>query len=448
MTNFLIRDENSFFDLFVHELDKVEALMEELQNLSEAERNRIVRKKPVLDNNLDVNEKVQQVVQALSEEDELTKSKIAKVYQKPRTKLLSLGIRKHTLNEFLEGQNKLTMDFPKRLGFTATSRMFTLEDSDRMSGRDYTDTFQCSVINLSALNRETREMVMDQLIPNHQKEVMKYNEDEEEGEEDEVGASQDFPGVGQGQGVVKCNLCDYTSASADHLANHMIQEHPLCNACNKRFSTEEALRTHLPSHVRVKCSQCKEMVQKDTLKKHREEHNTMEQFRKEVNKAKIKKHLPKPKQTGKTNPWNSFCKIHRPMVKREHPLYNSDQVRTELQRQWQRLSEDEKAAYKNMEDEEDEALEDADEVEEHGGNGHRAEDGAVEHGGDGHHAEDGAVEGDGRRAEEGGNGHRAEDGAVEHGGDGRDAEDGAVGGDGRRAEDGAEEHGGDGQVFA
>ena len=58
MTNFLIRDENSFFDLFVHELDKVEALMDELQSLSEAERNRIVRRKPVVENNLDANEKI------------------------------------------------------------------------------------------------------------------------------------------------------------------------------------------------------------------------------------------------------------------------------------------------------------------------------------------------------------------------------------------------------
>ena len=71
------------------------------------------------------------------------------------------------------------MDIPKRLGFSATARMFTLEDSDRKSGRNYTNAFQCSVVKLSALNRETREMVMTQLIPNHQKESMSYNEDKE-----------------------------------------------------------------------------------------------------------------------------------------------------------------------------------------------------------------------------------------------------------------------------
>ena len=165
--------------------------MEELQSLSQAERKRIVRKKPVVvvQNNFYVNDTVQQVLQVLSEEDEVEKSKIAKVYQAKGTKYLSLGIRKLPLNELLKGQKKPEMNFRKRLGFSATSRMFTREDSNRMAGRNYTDTLQCSVVKLSALNRETREMVMDQLIPIHQKELMKYNEDEEV-HEDEAGASQ------------------------------------------------------------------------------------------------------------------------------------------------------------------------------------------------------------------------------------------------------------------
>ena len=78
------KDENSFFDLFVHELNKVEALMEELQTLSQAERKRIVRKKPVVvENNLDVNKIVQQVVQALSDEDEVEKARLQK-FSKPK----------------------------------------------------------------------------------------------------------------------------------------------------------------------------------------------------------------------------------------------------------------------------------------------------------------------------------------------------------------------------
>ena len=66
------------------------------------------------------------------------------------------------MNELLKGQNKSEMDFPKRLGFSARLRMFTLEDSDRMSEWNYTEYFQCSVVKLSALNRETRKMVMAQ----------------------------------------------------------------------------------------------------------------------------------------------------------------------------------------------------------------------------------------------------------------------------------------------
>ena len=88
---------------------------------------------PPYQNNLEVNDAVQQV---LSEEDEVERSKIAKVYQAKGTTFLSLGIRKPLLNELLKGQNKPDMEFPKRLGFSAMSRMFTLEDSERMSGRN------------------------------------------------------------------------------------------------------------------------------------------------------------------------------------------------------------------------------------------------------------------------------------------------------------------------
>ena len=58
--------------------------MEELQTLSQAERKRIVRKKPVVvENNFDVNKIVQQVVQALSDEDEVEKARLQKV-SKPK----------------------------------------------------------------------------------------------------------------------------------------------------------------------------------------------------------------------------------------------------------------------------------------------------------------------------------------------------------------------------
>ena len=36
----------------------------------------------------------------------------------------------------------------------------------------------------------------------------------------------------------KCNLCNFVSASVDHVTNHMAQEHPICNTCNARFSSE------------------------------------------------------------------------------------------------------------------------------------------------------------------------------------------------------------------
>ena len=90
---------NSFFDLFVNELDKVEAFMEELQTLSQAERKRIVRKSPVvvIENNriqskrMGNNESVHQIVQALSEEDEVEKSKLPKFLKPKRSNFYLWG---------------------------------------------------------------------------------------------------------------------------------------------------------------------------------------------------------------------------------------------------------------------------------------------------------------------------------------------------------------------
>ena len=84
-----IRDEDSFFEAFVHELEKVDGLMEEIQMLSQAERNRITRKNSVAEDDLDVNEKVERVLDALQGKDELEKSKVAKVY-KEKSGLLTL----------------------------------------------------------------------------------------------------------------------------------------------------------------------------------------------------------------------------------------------------------------------------------------------------------------------------------------------------------------------
>ena len=76
--------------------------------------------------------------------------------------------------------------------------------------------------------------------------------------------------------------------------------------------------------------------------------------------------FPQPKQAGSRNLWASFCNIQQPTLKKEHPLYNWEQVRTELQRQWRRLPDQEKAGYKNLEDDEDEAAEDGDEAADYG----------------------------------------------------------------------------------
>ena len=94
------------------------------------------------------------------------------------------------------------------------------------------------------------------------------------------------------------------------------------------------------------------MIQKAALKKHKEEHATIEQFKKAVNKEKIKK-VTSTKAKGK-NPWMNFCKERRPIVKANHPLYTSAQVSEELSRTWRSMSTEEKAGYREISEEEEE----------------------------------------------------------------------------------------------
>ena len=329
--------------------------MEEIQSLSQAERSRITRKKSVAEDDLDVNGKVERVLDALQDEDELEKSKVAKVF-KEKSNLLTLGIKKTTLKKVLTRQSKADMSFPRAMGFKATGKIFTNEDSNKMSGRNYTSSFQCSVIKLAALNQEIRERTMEELIPNSLKEAIKYDEDLEGTQEDgEAAASQDFPEVGQHQVQQKpCNFCDYMSASSDNLTSHIGEEHPRCNVCGKQFTTDGDLRAHLPSHAMVKCSQCGKEIQKKEMKKHKEEHKTIEEFKKSVNNSKIKKIAPKV--TASKNPWVNFCKEQRENVKRKHPLYDSAQVTKELGLQWRRLTEEEKANYRELNQIEEEQI--------------------------------------------------------------------------------------------
>ena len=108
---FEFRDEESFFEAFLHELEKAEGLMEEMQVIGQEERSRIMRKGSVAEEDgLDLSGKIRKILTAIENEDEVEKSKIAKVF-KEKTGLLTLGIKKGTLNKLLKGQNKSGMSF-------------------------------------------------------------------------------------------------------------------------------------------------------------------------------------------------------------------------------------------------------------------------------------------------------------------------------------------------
>ena len=65
--------------------------------------------------------------------------------------------------------------------------------------------------------------------------------------------------------------------------------HPKSIICKEQFNSVEELMGHKVKHVRVKCSKCSMMIQKEELTSHKEEHNVTEHFKKTVNNAKIRK---------------------------------------------------------------------------------------------------------------------------------------------------------------
>ena len=301
------RDEEFFFDLVVQELDKVEELLQEMQVMTEEEKRRVTRKTPISEDDESIDEKVDRVLNAVKEENNLEKSKIIKIF-KEKSGVLTLGIRKPTLKNILSQQRKEMINFPNSL-FKSKAKIFTKEDSVSATGKGSTGAFQCSVLNISALLPVTRTRVLAEVLPPPGGVTVTYQEDLEEeevrrmdgGEEGEM-ASQDFP---QSQQVLKtCQLCQHTSGTTAELILHIKETHPRCIICKEQFNSVEELMGHKVKHARVKCSKCNKMILKEEMTSHKEEHNVAEHFKKAVNNPKIRKNLEVKSKT--LNPWLAF----------------------------------------------------------------------------------------------------------------------------------------------
>ena len=69
---FKFRDEESFFEAFLHKLEKAEGLMEEMQVIGQEERSRIMRKGSVAEEDgLDLSGKIRKILTAIENEDEV-----------------------------------------------------------------------------------------------------------------------------------------------------------------------------------------------------------------------------------------------------------------------------------------------------------------------------------------------------------------------------------------
>lgn len=65
----------------------------------------------------------------------------------------------------------------------------------------------------------------------------------------------------------KCNVCTYSAASNKNLSRH-VKSHGEKTECNKCYKPVTDIKSHLKSHVKVKCSICSLDMLKSSLKRH------------------------------------------------------------------------------------------------------------------------------------------------------------------------------------
>ena len=158
---------------------------------------------------------------------------------------------------------------------------------------------------------------------------MECMEDEETGEpvENDLAASQDYPGHTQSrtrETLKICTCCKFKSRDDSEFEDHM-SIHAKCTQCGLFFKDEAALNTHHEAfHAVQVCDQCGKEILKSNLKKHMNSHEIAKGFKKVISRGKVKaKAIPmneesEPK-TVKLTGYRQFMQNKRPLIRDENP---------------------------------------------------------------------------------------------------------------------------------
>ena len=338
-------NEDVFFERFVNELDKADAVEEELKSYVRVSRKPSSIAEDDEDENDDFEDKVKTICEVFEHETKLEKSKAARVFKESNS-TLTLCFRNPLLQKKLQ-----TLGIPKikfQPGETHSgSKPFTREDSAVRTGVTNTITAQFVGIKLSKLAPEMREKVL------HIFDDKGYTYQDELENEAEAVLSQSSQNNSQpSQNITLkrfCKYCNYSCQSRPEMEEHIASTHKCCTICKKMFKDGNDLEKHMTEHKKSKCKKCGKTVTITGLERHMEQHKDMDKREySKVKKTSKKNELDEiDGKKQKKNPYFSFCKDERPKVKADHPLYNMGQVNSELGRRWRELKEEERQVYRD-----------------------------------------------------------------------------------------------------
>ena len=183
----------------------------------------------------DIDTKIDKVLDRFLNSDHLERTRFVKAFdEKNKTQILAIAHTK--LDQFDKTWSNLR--FPKNLptGFTKPFTRPDATSTTKMIGAT------CKIFPLKSMNPRLQQRIRD-LFPG----LRTVEEYEQHEDEDDIPASQDFPGLQQSEGpgtLKSCMLCIYQTRQENDLNSHMLL-HPKCTQCSKSFANDKTLKIHM-----------------------------------------------------------------------------------------------------------------------------------------------------------------------------------------------------------
>lgn len=245
---------------------------------------------------------------------EVERSKYVKVFKKDSK--LYLGIQ-HPKIKILAKQKgipvpKFKLQSKQYPNYVALKMgTFTKMNATSSKGACNTGPGFCTSIAIGKLFPDTKQKVIS---------VMELSDDElllsedEADDENDVGASQDFPAYFQSQSetLKTCNHCTFSTRDKHEFMVH-VNSHPKCPECRKIFLDIPTLEAHTLSHQKIKCNLCGIFVAEQSIESHKKNHKVTETYRKDLeeNVLHTNKKMKASKAPTKLNGYLIFCRRFR-----------------------------------------------------------------------------------------------------------------------------------------